>query len=392
MYFLNLFPWVKLKADSSAKAHFTTTEQGETIAAGVGSSMTGFGAGIKDILKFGGALYIDDSIKPGDAFSETIRNGVNDWYSNTVGSRLNDQKRTAIVAIGQRVHENDLANQFITKADGNDWRNIVLPVLHKDGKPLDPILMPSDVIEKKKESDAYTFSSQYQQRPIAIGDRLYFEEDFPTILEKPVFKSIFITGDTAQTDKKYNDASAFSAWGLFDIIINGVDMRKSALVWLDCIEIRVIPDVLLSEVLSFYTSTEMKYGHVDLVVIEDIGEGKNLNSHLRHTTALKLFPLKREARVSKMDRLCKAQPTIHDRRVCFLPDAPHKTMVIEHMVKITKKGAHAHDDIADTCADAVNLGLIDNLMQVAENEQLSDDDIVVCGNIMNKKVVAFDAL
>jgi len=36
-------------------------------------------------------LIIDDPIKPQDAHSEAVRNATNEWYFNTLLSRLNDK-------------------------------------------------------------------------------------------------------------------------------------------------------------------------------------------------------------------------------------------------------------------------------------------------------------
>ena len=92
-----LFPWVNLRQDSSAKGHYVTTKNGCVIGTGAGSSITGFGAGIVGLDKFGGAIIIDDSIKPEDAFSETMRNNINRWYYNTVLSRKNTPNAPPIV-------------------------------------------------------------------------------------------------------------------------------------------------------------------------------------------------------------------------------------------------------------------------------------------------------
>src|SRR5207249_8165688 len=58
----------------------------------------------------GGAdlILIDDPLKPEEALSEARRNATNDWYANTLCSRLNDKRGGGIVIIMQRLHEDDL--------------------------------------------------------------------------------------------------------------------------------------------------------------------------------------------------------------------------------------------------------------------------------------------
>jgi hypothetical protein len=45
---------------------------------------------------------MDDPQKPDEAFSETGRRNVIDWYSNTLLSRLNDKNSGAMVLVMQR--------------------------------------------------------------------------------------------------------------------------------------------------------------------------------------------------------------------------------------------------------------------------------------------------
>ena len=53
-------------------------------------------------------IIIDDPLKAGDALSDSKRQGVNDWYDNTLRSRLNNQDDDAIVLVMQRLHADDL--------------------------------------------------------------------------------------------------------------------------------------------------------------------------------------------------------------------------------------------------------------------------------------------
>jgi hypothetical protein len=50
----------------------------------------------------------DDPLKPDEAVSETQRKKVNEWYDNTLYSRLNDKQHGRVNRIMQRLHEDDL--------------------------------------------------------------------------------------------------------------------------------------------------------------------------------------------------------------------------------------------------------------------------------------------
>ena len=74
---------------------FATTAQGTRMATSVGGVLTGRGADM---------IIIDDALKPDEALSESRRNAVNEWYDNTLLSRLNDKARGCIIIIMQQLH------------------------------------------------------------------------------------------------------------------------------------------------------------------------------------------------------------------------------------------------------------------------------------------------
>jgi len=93
-------------ADRQAVADFMTTDQGGRMATSVGGVLTGRGADL---------IVIDDPLKPDEALSETQRKAVNDWYDDTLLSRLNDKANGRIVIIMQRLHQDDLVGHVLKK-------------------------------------------------------------------------------------------------------------------------------------------------------------------------------------------------------------------------------------------------------------------------------------
>ncbi|MBR5278144.1 MAG: hypothetical protein IKU23_02645, partial [Clostridia bacterium] len=99
-----------------------TTEGGGLYAVSSAGQVTGFGAGLvdeeeeKELLaaveeldgvansEFGGAIIIDDPIKPDDARSEQVRDKVNQKFETTIRNRVNSRK-TPIIIIMQRLDE-----------------------------------------------------------------------------------------------------------------------------------------------------------------------------------------------------------------------------------------------------------------------------------------------
>lgn len=157
-----IFPGLAL-ADT-AKAHWSTTAGGVMYAAGAGGTITGFGAGkMRD--GFGGAIIIDDPHKADEARSDVIRQGVIDWFSNTLESRKNDPERTPIILIMQRLHEKDLAGWLQAAGNGEQWETLCLSAIQPDGSPLWPEKHDAATLARMERAAPYMFAGQYRQRP-----------------------------------------------------------------------------------------------------------------------------------------------------------------------------------------------------------------------------------
>ena len=89
----------RLAPHRHAVQEFITTREGYRLATSTGGVLTGRGANL---------ILIDDPSKPEEALSDARRNATNDWFLNTLYSRLNDKCDGAIVIIMQRLHEDDL--------------------------------------------------------------------------------------------------------------------------------------------------------------------------------------------------------------------------------------------------------------------------------------------
>lgn len=157
----HVFPACRLASDS--KSHWITTEGGVMYAAGAGGTITGFGAG-KHREGFGGAIIIDDPHKPDEAKSDVIRQGVIDWFQNTLESRKNS-KDTPIILIMQRLHERDLAGWLLDGGNGESWEHVCLPAIQDDGTALWPEKHTIDDLRRMEQAAPYVFAGQYLQRP-----------------------------------------------------------------------------------------------------------------------------------------------------------------------------------------------------------------------------------
>lgn len=166
--YAEIFPDTKLASD--AKAHWTTEAGGVMYATGTGGTITGFGAG-KHRPGFSGAIILDDPHKADEARSDVMRQGVIDWFQNTLESRKNSPD-TPIIVIMQRLHEKDLSGWLLGDkpgiepgGNGEIWEHVCIPVWNEDGTPLWPAKHDAATLKAMEKASPYVFAGQYRQNP-----------------------------------------------------------------------------------------------------------------------------------------------------------------------------------------------------------------------------------
>ncbi len=202
-----------------------TTRRGFRKATSVQAALTGFGGDI---------FVIDDPQKPDDAQSETLRNGVNLWFSNTLRSRLDDKEKGVIILVMQRVHLNDLAGYLLDSS--KDWTVLNLAAIAEEdedieigrgklyrrraGEALHPRYESLHTLQKlRDELGSEIFSAQYQQSPVPPGgaiirkDWLRYYDAAP---ERTYNTKVIQSWDTAAKDGPNNDWSVCTTWLLVD--------------------------------------------------------------------------------------------------------------------------------------------------------------------------------
>lgn len=194
-----------LRQDSKAADRWHTNDGGAYRAAGVGTAMTGRGAGL---------LLIDDPVKDREeADSEVRRRRVWDWYRSTAYTRLSPGGR--IVVIQTRWHEDDLSGSLLEQmADGGDqWEVLSLPAV-RDGRALWPERFPLDRLDAiKKTLGPREWSALYMQSP-QPDEGTYFQRDwFKAWTQKPPVLRIYGTSDYAVTDGG-GDWTVHRIWGV----------------------------------------------------------------------------------------------------------------------------------------------------------------------------------
>jgi hypothetical protein len=174
----HIYPNVEIKKDSRAKNKWYTSSMGGVLARSSSGQVTGFGAGRVDeenemnefltdsdkFKNFGGAIIIDDPIKPDDANSDTIRDKINYKFETTIRNRVNS-RNTPIIVVMQRLHEEDLCG-YLMDLEPNEWTVISLPVIKEDGTALWEHKHTVDELLKIKSANPFVFETQYMQNPV----------------------------------------------------------------------------------------------------------------------------------------------------------------------------------------------------------------------------------
>jgi hypothetical protein len=367
----------RISNETKAKDNFETTQGGSVYAAGIGGTITGRGAGIQGATRFGGCAIIDDSIKPADATSEKIRATTNDWYLNTLFSRRNDPA-TPFFYIAQVTHEDDLSRHLRDHYDGRPWEFRVLDALDAAGNALCPHKHTVEQLLLMKEKMPYVFAAQMQQNAIPAGGALYKPEWFVRLDQDPEMLATFITADTAETEKSYNDATVFSFWGIYNISEDGMNTESIGLHWIDCWELWVEPKDLEQEFTNFYYACLRYPKQPQIAAIEKKSTGVTLVSVIKDKLrGLQIRETERNrSSGNKTERFLDAQPALASRLVSITRNAKHHDLVLNHMSKITANQSHRYDDIADTFADAVKLAFIDKVIPYMTKTKARTDKII----------------
>ena len=201
-----------------------TTARGFRKATSVYGTLTGLGGDI---------FIIDDPQKPVDAQSDTQRNRLNQWVSNTLMSRLDSKERGVVIVVMQRVHPNDLSGYLM---ESGGWEVLSLPAIAEQdetiligenrvhhrrvGDALHPELESLASLEKlRRQISSYDFAAQYQQCPVPPGGAMIRQEwlryfDHPP--ERTYRTQVIQSWDTAAKDGAQNDWSVCTTWMIID--------------------------------------------------------------------------------------------------------------------------------------------------------------------------------
>ena len=197
---------ISLDANTTAAARWALEQGGEYKAAGAGTAISGFRADL---------VIIDDPIRSReDADSETVRNGLWEWYKGDVSPRVKPGARW--ILIQTRWNEDDLAGRLLEEMQrgGDRWEVLSLPAEAEANDPLgrkpgemlwdgDPNYKYGEFLRHEKATQLpRNWSALYQQKPTPdTGD--YFKAEWLKPYDKAPARATLTTygaSDYAVTD------------------------------------------------------------------------------------------------------------------------------------------------------------------------------------------------
>ena len=295
---------MELKKDAQSKSKWFNNFGGGVYATASGGAITGFGAGSTTLDGFGGAIIIDDPLKPDDAFSEVKRGTVNERYNNTIRSRVNSRE-TPIIVIMQRLHEDDLSGFLLDGGSGEEWEHLCMPALSEDNIPLWEDKHTFQELESLRQANRYTFSGQYQQQPAPDEGGEWRKEWFEIVEAKSLPKNLKWTLyiDGAYTKNTANDPTGLQLGAKYN---NNYYIHSSIDKYLELPElIKFIPNYIASSGLS-----------VKISKVEPKASGKSIAQLIRSQTALNITEIKTDfVNMSKIECARMASPYIEGGRV-----------------------------------------------------------------------------
>lgn len=326
--FRYLFPKCKISADSKSKNEFSTTEGGVYIAVGRGGSLTGKGANL---------AILDDLIKDQEeAQSESVREGLKDWYEATLSTRM--QPEGAIIINATRWHEDDLTGWVMKRFKKEGWVKLILPALDENDNALWPEMWPAkELIKIRDGKSPYWWSALYQQSPTPKGGNIFKRSWFNYYS--------FLPADVVPSHMSWD--LSFKGGPNNSFVVGQVWAKKKADKFLVH---QFRKQIGFNETERAIAEMMIKYPSAKRILIEDKANGSAIMDSLGRKIS-GLIPVDPKG-ASKESRWLAAANIVESGNV-FLPDPVQNPWVEEYLNEMTMVPNSAFNDQADATAQAL---------------------------------------
>jgi predicted phage terminase large subunit-like protein len=340
-WYRRVFPRMRIKRIVDDEVY--TTERGFRRWTSVLGAMTGMGGDI---------FIVDDPIKPVDALSDVKREAVNQWYINTLLSRLDNKETGIILVVMQRVHQDDLPGYLLRDSE-DCYEHLELAAIaevpqcvplgrgryynRQVGEALHPAFESLETLQmQRREMGSIVFSAHYQQRPVPQGGALLQSEWFRFYTELPDRERgsyIIQSWDTAAKQGLLNSFSVCTTW-----LVNGRDHYL-----LDVFRQRMTYLALRDMAIALAERYKPRK-----ILIEDAMTGAALAEEVRRKFPSAVKLIKPEG--DKQVRLYLQQAKFEQGRVWFPKEAPWLRTFLEELLSFPES---RHSDQVDSVSQAL---------------------------------------
>lgn len=340
-WYRKVFP--NMQVARVADSDVFTTKRGFRRSTSVSATLTGLG---------GDMIILDDPQKPVDAQSDTLRNSLNQWFTNTLLSRLDNKATGVIILVMQRVHLHDLTGFLVDNS--KDWTVLSLPAIaevdekvsignnefhtRRAGEALHPKYETISTLEKlRTQMGSDIFSAQYQQSPVPPGGSM-IKRDWLRYYDEPPERGyrtkLIHSWDTAAKVGAQNDWSVCTTWLLVDNRFYLIDLIRG----------RYEYPQLRAMVIALAQRDDPHK-----ILIEDTSTGIALAQELRQSGiyTVKPVPVERD----KMGRLFVHQAKFEAGLVLFPRKAPFLAQLEAELLTFPQG---KHDDQVDSLSQALS--------------------------------------
>ncbi|EKS31802.1 phage terminase large subunit [Afipia clevelandensis] len=320
-----------------------TTKRGFRRSTSVSATLTGLG---------GDMIILDDPQKPVDAQSDVLRNSLNQWFTNTLLSRLDDKAAGVIILVMQRVHLHDLTGFLVENSP--DWKVLSLPAIAETdekieigdreyhmrpaGEALHPRYETISTLEKlRTQMGSAIFSAQYQQSPVPDGGAMIHREwirYYDQLPEQTYRTKVIQSWDTAAKVGSQNDWSVCTTWLLVDKHFYLIDVTRGRYEY--------------PQLRAMAITLAQKFNPLKILV-EDASTGIALGQELKQSGifTVKPVPIERD----KVGRLFVHQAKFEGGLVLFPRKAP---FLAELEAELLTFPQGKHDDQVDSLSQALS--------------------------------------
>lgn len=366
---------VKLEDDSRAKALWMTNKGGLFYALSSGSQILGFRAG-RMKPGFQGALLIDDPQKLLDLLSPVKVKYFPDRYMGEIRHRTANRD-TPIIAVMQRLTDEDFCNFLLEGGSGEMWHHLCLPspiphielLKQKDDSfsaskyshaipiehnlapgPLWPYKHTAEELSDLETSDIYNYSAQYLQEPHRQGGSIFQTEwwKYYKITPDYLWKAIFC--DTALKDGEHNDFSVFQCWAYYQGRIYLLDQYRGKVKATD-LKQKFIEFWNKHKPASSFSPQPLRGAY-----IEDKASGTQLIQDIQREGGIPVIGIPRHK--SKVERAVNFSPWIRSGLLYLPENAEWLYDYKNEFERFSPLMTHKHDDQIDPTLDAIENMLI----------------------------------